>query len=510
MFLIFIFLHLQFIKASNILVVFDNPYYSHELIFQNTILKLAHKGHNLTIFSTFLNFSNNSNITRYAFEKFGSGIDEKLLKGEDVSPNRQMGIQYFEYMENLRNHTKHSELQKIFKEQHNFDLVITESTISPIMSIAKYSNCPIVFAFSSYIQPAFYEAILGNYMNPAIHRSVDVLKGVDGKLSFLERVLSFIEHNFLGRNFVKFFGWSGNKIFQDITGDINYSKEVFPRIELIISASKIMSYFGRIYSVLPQKILQIHSTHLKISQEMTKIDENLDKFLKNSTKDIILISFGSIVKLDQLTVNLTSILLSTIQDLSNDFNFIWKIGKNDKILSTENLFVSTWLPIIEILKNPKVKLFINHGGTRSIEEAIDCKVPMISIPIFLDHFINSEFIEIGKIAKVFKLNSLKNHKILVNAIEEMKENFEFYKKNIENLNEIVNDEFESSEDEILEEIENILKFKNSTKYVGYEFPLYQRFHYDVFVFIILFSYFMLKLLNLSVKFLLFAVKCLKS
>ncbi|KAG5668618.1 hypothetical protein PVAND_016553 [Polypedilum vanderplanki] len=501
--LIILILQFNYITTSNILVIFDNPYYSHELILKSTILKLAQNGHNVTVFSTFLNFSEDPNITRYAFENPGAAIHKKLLKGENLNPLLLLKLLIEEAYKVFKNNINQKDLKKIFKERLKFDLVMIESSSTPMMSIAHYLDCPLIYIFASFTPPILYEMSSGNKFEPAVHRLFDVLNGKDGKLTFFERLWSFIEQIFAGKAILVFKDMLYKKYFmEEIHGleDYSYSKDIMPKIKLSISASKIMSYFGRIYPVLPQKILQIHSTHLKISQEMTKIDENLEKFLKNSTKDIILISFGSIVQLDQLTVNLTSILLSTIQEFSNDFNFIWKIGKKDKILSTENLFVSSWLPIIEILKNPKVKLFINHGGTRSIEEAIDCKVPMISIPIFLDHFINSEFIEIGKIAKMLKLNSLENHKILVNAIEEMKENYEIYKKNIENLNEIVNDEFESSEDEILEEIENILKFKNSTKYVGYEFPLYQRFHYDVFVFIILIFYSTYKIVKIYLKY----------
>ncbi len=43
-----------------------------------------------------------------------------------------------------------------------------------------------------------------------------------------------------------------------------------------------------------------------------------------------------------------------------------------------------------ILDNPKLKLFITHGGYNSLLEACDAETPLLMLPLFLDQFGNAK------------------------------------------------------------------------------------------------------------------------
>lgn len=68
-----------------------------------------------------------------------------------------------------------------------------------------------------------------------------------------------------------------------------------------------------------------------------------------------------------------------------DYNFVWKFETN--ISESElprNVLIRSWLPISDILANPKVKAIFFHGGLLTTQEAIWRAVPMIIMPFALD------------------------------------------------------------------------------------------------------------------------------
>ncbi|XP_069670460.1 UDP-glycosyltransferase UGT5-like [Periplaneta americana] len=65
---------------------------------------------------------------------------------------------------------------------------------------------------------------------------------------------------------------------------------------------------------------------------------------------------------------------------------LWKIGNISGL--SDNVKTATWLPQLEILKHPNVRVFITHGGLLGTQEAIYAGVPMVGIPVILDQPLN--------------------------------------------------------------------------------------------------------------------------
>merc|ERR1711923_308583 len=47
-----------------------------------------------------------------------------------------------------------------------------------------------------------------------------------------------------------------------------------------------------------------------------------------------------------------------------------------------------WIPQNDLIGHPKTKLFITHGGTNGLYEAIYHSVPMLGLPLLVDQFDN--------------------------------------------------------------------------------------------------------------------------
>ncbi|KZS01719.1 UDP-glucuronosyltransferase 2B20, partial [Daphnia magna] len=111
----------------------------------------------------------------------------------------------------------------------------------------------------------------------------------------------------------------------------------------------------------------------------------LESFVNDSgDAEFILVSFGSIMKGEEISDGIRRFLLSTFAKLTHRVVMKWenesKFGRDEIIPPKVKLL--HWLPHQDLLGQPKIKLFINHGGLNSKQEAIYHGVPFIALPIF--------------------------------------------------------------------------------------------------------------------------------
>eukprot|EP01084_Bolivina_argentea_P102641 183859_1 len=93
---------------------------------------------------------------------------------------------------------------------------------------------------------------------------------------------------------------------------------------------------------------------------------------------------------------------------------------NDKIR-----IYNTWIPQTKILNHERIKLLVLHGGIGTVQEAIFCGVPMVSIPFEYDQPLNMEKAErIGVAYPMLNVSSFTVEQ-LINAIDSVMEN-EYY------------------------------------------------------------------------------------
>ncbi|XDV29491.1 hypothetical protein PO909_032610 [Leuciscus waleckii] len=67
---------------------------------------------------------------------------------------------------------------------------------------------------------------------------------------------------------------------------------------------------------------------------------------------------------------------------------IWRYtGKRPSTLGNNTLLVD-WMPQNDLLGHPKTKVFVAHGGTNGVQEALYHGIPVVGIPFFFDQYDN--------------------------------------------------------------------------------------------------------------------------
>jgi glucuronosyltransferase len=97
---------------------------------------------------------------------------------------------------------------------------------------------------------------------------------------------------------------------------------------------------------------------------------------------------------------------------------LWK-WQNDSLTATaKNVHIRSWLPQIDILCHPNVKVFMSHGGMMGASEGVYCQKPTIVTPIYGDQYLNAAALEHRGMAIILHYNELTRDRI-VDAIEKI-------------------------------------------------------------------------------------------
>ncbi|XP_074380938.1 nuatigenin 3-beta-glucosyltransferase-like [Apium graveolens] len=121
---------------------------------------------------------------------------------------------------------------------------------------------------------------------------------------------------------------------------------------------------------------------------------------------VLYICFGSMVRFSdaQLTEIALALEASKIQ-------FIWVVRKSvdnqekwlpsgfeQRILkNNKGLIVREWVPQVKILDHPSTGGFLTHCGWNSVLEAVVAGVPLVTWPLFAEHFYNEKLVELLRV-----------------------------------------------------------------------------------------------------------------
>lgn len=108
---------------------------------------------------------------------------------------------------------------------------------------------------------------------------------------------------------------------------------------------------------------------------------DLEEFVQSSgDHGVIVMTLGTLVA--KLPQDVTEEIAAAFSQLPQ--KVIWRyMGQRPANLGNNTLLVD-WLPQKDLLGHPKTKVFVAHGGTNGVQEAIYHGVPVVGLPLFFD------------------------------------------------------------------------------------------------------------------------------
>jgi UDP:flavonoid glycosyltransferase YjiC (YdhE family) len=217
----------------------------------------------------------------------------------------------------------------------------------------------------------------------------------------------------------------------------------------------------------------LHSPPKPLSGEFKQI-------YSQASNGVIVVSFGSMSFLTASKQVLEN-MLAAFGQLNE--TVVFKLKQNvDLPELPKNVKAVAWLPQNDCLADERTKLFITHGGTNGIYEALYHGVPMIGFPFFVDQPYNIRFIESQGYAIMMDFESLTTDK-LVSNIRQILTN-PSYAANVKKASAILKDRPMTPRQTVAYWIEHVIRHGHQhLRSHAMDLAWYECFMFDVCVFL---------------------------
>lgn len=362
------------------------------------------------------------------------------------------------------------ELMRILKDS-KFDLVLTDPCWGGGVILAKYLNLPLVYNVRWLIGTEGHLAIA-----PSPLSYIPITgSGYTDKMTFLQRVNNMLLH----------------VIFQ--TQDYFVVKLVYQRlcdkylgrdydyIDLMLAADiwlmRVDFVFEYPRPTMPN-VVYIGGFQCKPAKPLP---HHLEEFVQSSgDHGVIIMSMGTFV--NGLPADLANNIAAVFAKLPQ--KVIWK-HKGDRPASLgNNTLVVDWMPQNDLLGHPKVKLFVAHGGTNGVQEALYHGVPILGLPLYFDQYDNLLRLKERGGVKLLNILTVDKDDNFQKAIEEVL-NEPSYSMNMQRISRLHRDKPMHPLDTALFWIEFVMRHKGAAhlRSESYRLPWYSYHSVDVILFL---------------------------
>ncbi|KAG7332810.1 hypothetical protein KOW79_004644 [Hemibagrus wyckioides] len=212
------------------------------------------------------------------------------------------------------------------------------------------------------------------------------------------------------------------------------------------------------------------------------LPDELEMFMQSSGEHgVIVMSFGTRFK--GLDLNLSEIFASAFAHLPQ--KVVWRHRGPKPSTVGDNTLLLDWIPQNDLLGHPKTKVFITHGGTNSIYEAIYHGVPMLAIPLILDQFDNMVRLKAKGIAEVLEVTKL-DVDTLTQSLKNIMDEKQLYMKNMHEISSLYHDTPLKPMESIIFWLEFVMRHKGAAhlRTQAYKMPWFAYYNVDILAFII--------------------------
>lgn len=186
------------------------------------------------------------------------------------------------------------------------------------------------------------------------------------------------------------------------------------------------------------------------------LPQDLEDFVQSSAEHgVIVMSLGTLV--GNLPEDIAEDVAAAFAQLPQ--KVIWRhTGKRPSILGNNTLLLE-WLPQNDLLGHPKTRVFVAHGGTNGLQEAIYHGVPIVGLPLMFDQDDNLFRMRARGIAKVLHTGTLNKDNFLEAVKAVLYE--PSYRENVQELSRLHRDQPTKPLDQAMFWIEFVMRHKGA-------------------------------------------------
>ncbi|XP_035853015.1 UDP-glucuronosyltransferase 2A2-like [Sander lucioperca] len=352
-----------------------------------------------------------------------------------------------------------------------YDLVLTDPVIGGGVLLAHRLGLPLVLNVRWTIQDEGHHTIAPS---PLAYVPIAMSQLTD-KMTFLQRV-----KNLLCYVFTLFRNWyvteSNYKPFVHhyFGNDVHYM-ELFQAADIWLMRNDFTFEFPR--PTMPN-IIYMSGFQCKPSKPLSK---ELEDFVQSSGEHgVIVMTLGTLVA--KLPEDITEDIAAAFAQLPQ--KVIWRHkGKSPSTLGNNTLLLD-WLPQNDLLGHPKTRVFVAHGGTNGIQEAIYHGVPLVGLPLMFDQHDNFFRMKVRGVAKNLDIATVNKD----NFLEALKEVLydPSYRQKMKALSNLQRDQPMKPLDRAMFWIEFVMRHKGAAhlRTESYKMSVIQYHSIDVVVFLL--------------------------
>uniref|UniRef100_A0A1I7UDE7 UDP-glucuronosyltransferase n=1 Tax=Caenorhabditis tropicalis TaxID=1561998 RepID=A0A1I7UDE7_9PELO len=333
----------------------------------------------------------------------------------------------------------------------NYDLAITEPFDTCAYAVFEAIN---IRAHVAVLSASRFDHVTEVIGQPIAASYVPGTQSTMGdRMSMGERLGNYIQY-FFGSYFFSNVGDADFEEARKIVPIKRSWREVLPEASFILTNQIPLLDFP---SPTFDKIVPIGGLSVKTEKKHLKLDEKWSKIL-GIRKQNVFISFGSNAKSVDMPEEFKKSLLQVFKEMP-DTTFIWKYeNEKDPIVNhLDNVYLGEWLPQNELLADPRLSVFITHGGLGSVTELAMMGKPAVMIPLFADQGRNGQMLKRHGGATVLHKTDLANPSLVKETLEEVIKNPK-YRQNAERLAEMLTNQPTNPKETLVKYVEFAARF----------------------------------------------------
>ncbi|XP_044051123.1 UDP-glucuronosyltransferase 2B31-like [Siniperca chuatsi] len=345
---------------------------------------------------------------------FGSFISAMLnMRREGASFWSRISLEYELVVQFYEMHKKVLQMvgemfenTKLMQNLHDakYDLVLTDPAIGGGVLLGHRLGLPLVLNVRWTVEGEGHQAIAPS---PISYIPIPGTELTD-KMTFPQRL-----KNFLYYFFTCFQIWYVTEpnykpfVHRYFGKDVHYM-ELFQAADIWLMRNDFTFEFPR--PTMPN-IIYMSGFQCKPSKPLSK---ELEDFVQSSGEHgVIVMTLGTLVA--KLPEDIAEDIAAAFAQLPQ--KVIWRHeGKRPSTLGNNTLLLD-WLPQNDLLGHPKTRVFVAHGGTNGIQEAIYHGVPLVGLPLMFDQPDNFFRMKARGVAKVLDIATVNKD----NFLEALKE-----------------------------------------------------------------------------------------